>query len=534
VITRLRASWLARPWIAVALALVVGTILRLQGLTTTDLWFDDAWAALAQRYPLSTAIHMTQTTPGWSLAERQWNLLHPGVSWWAQLPQLVLGIAGIGVVAALLAWWRCPRWAVLLGTAVICVSPAAVTYSSRVKEYMADLVLSCLLLFLAEKWRRQGSQKRDLWLLVGALFLLPFISATLLSVTAGISASVLLAALFTASLRRQAAMICLSAVLGLLVLWELWLHNLTGSLKNELLCDGYLVNYASLHRFFHSAQVIGAGLSKNLLGLPYNVNRADQAIHPVLLLWSVVVEVLLVVMVVRPLRRTIATRTLDPFTIPAMVTVVAIAMAIVDVEPLGHGRTDIYLYPCLLLLMIDGCIALRPRVSSAVARAALAVSVVGLVCVACFQPLGYPARNLATPVHTLLAQPLHAQTAVVVSPWNVYTWALDELTPTTVTTKAPLFQWSAGFHVISLNDHIIISSNYFLPDWEFLFIHQHFDHLWYVASTQAANDPHVKNPNAPLVDRELRYLLQHGWTTTGRTIRATGVIIIELRTTTTP
>jgi len=529
-----RPSWWLRPWVAVAGAMVVGTILRVQGLTSTDLWFDDAWAALSQRYPLATAVHMTQTTPGWSLAERQWNLLHPGVSWWAQLPQLVLGIAAIGIIAALLRWYRCPRWAVLLGTAVICVSPAAVTYSSRVKEYMADLVLSCLLLFLAEQWRRDHSSRRNLGMLVAALFVTPFVSATLLSVSAGISASVLLIAIFSPALRRAAVAICLSAVVGLGLLWELWLHNLTGSLKHELLLDGYLVDYRSLHGFLHSAQVIGSGLSQQLLGLPYNVNRADQAIHPGLLLWSIIVEVLLVVMVLRPLKRTIATRSLDPFAIPAMVTGVAIAMAALDVEPLGHGRTDIYLYPCLLLLMIDGCTALRPRVRSAVARGALSASVVGLACVALLQPLGYPARNLSSPVHALLAQPLPATTAIVVSPWNAYTWSLDQLSPTAVSTKAPLFQWSAGFHVVSLDDHVVISANYFLPDWEFLFLHQHFDHLWYAALTQRANDPHVINPNAPLVDRELRYLLTHGWAETGHTLRATGIILIQLRTTTTP
>jgi hypothetical protein len=120
----------------------------------------------------------------------------------------------------------------------------------------------------------------------------------------------------------------------------------------------------------------------------------------------------------------------------------------------------------------------------------------------------------------------------VVSPWNAYTWALDQLTPTEISTAKPVFQWSAGFHVVSLDSSVIISTNYFFVDWRFLFLHDHFDHLWYAALTQRANDPHVVNPNAPLVDRELRWLLAHGWRETGAVRRATGVILIELVSTT--
>lgn len=522
-------------WVMVGLAVGVGAVLRVQGLTRTDLWFDDAWAAISQRTSFSQAIHLTQTTPGWSLAERQWNLLDPGSSTWAQIPQLVCGIAAIAAFAALLRWWGTPRWAQVLGTIVLAVSPAAVTYSTRVKEYMADLLLSMLLLTLAERWRRSDGSTTTRWQLALGVAFIPFVSATLLSITAAVAAACVGETLFRRRFRWSSLLVPASAVGGLAVLDVVWLRHLTGSLKSELLGDGYLVNYTSLHRFVHSAQVIGAGLAQHLFGLPYNINRADHAIHPVLLVWSLVVEVALVMLVARPLVRSWRSRTLDPLAVAALTVAVAMVTAVLDVEPLGHGRTDLYLYPCLVLLLIDAVRAVRWRGHATVlGRVGFTAALAGMACVALLQPLGYPARDLKTPVRALLATHLPATTAIVLSPWNAYTWALDELTPTRIVTKAPLFQWSAGFHIQSEQRNVIISTNYFLPDWTFPLLHRSFDRIWYVGTTVGANDPHVLHPNALLVDRELRYLLRSGWRETGVVRRATGIVLVELVPTSNP
>ena len=141
--------------VGVVALVALGAYTRAHGFTNLDLWFDDAWAAMPARVGLSDAVHMVLTAPGYGLAMRSWIRLDPATTWWAQLPAYVLGLARdprrlrAGPLAL-----RNPRWVAFGAAIVVTVSPLAVQYATRVKEYPFDLLAACALLALAERVRR--------------------------------------------------------------------------------------------------------------------------------------------------------------------------------------------------------------------------------------------------------------------------------------------------------------------------------------------------------------------------------------------
>ena len=174
----------AAECVGVAALLALGAYSRAHGFSNLDLWFDDAWAAMPARVGLSAAIHMVLTAPGYGLAMRSWIRLDPVTTWWAQLPAFVLGLLAIPAVYALIRWLRNPRWVALGAAVVITVSPLAVQYATRVKEYPFDLLAACALLALAERARRAPSSRR-LAALAAASVAALFISAGTVPVVAG-------------------------------------------------------------------------------------------------------------------------------------------------------------------------------------------------------------------------------------------------------------------------------------------------------------------------------------------------------------
>jgi len=166
------------PWPAATLAalVVIGAIARAHGFSSLDLWFDDAWAAAPARVGLSQAVHMVLTAPGYGLALRSWVRLDPATTWFAQIPAFVLGLCAIPAVYALLRYFGSSRWISLAGSAAVAVSPVAVQYSTRLKEYPFDLLSACALLWLEERARRTGDP-RSLAALAAASVAAFFVSA---------------------------------------------------------------------------------------------------------------------------------------------------------------------------------------------------------------------------------------------------------------------------------------------------------------------------------------------------------------------
>ena len=72
---------------------------------------------------------------------------------------------------------------------------------------------------------------------------------------------------------------------------------------------------------------------------------------------------------------------------------------------------------------------------------------------------------------------------VVVDPWLTFTWAYDQLSPTTVSFSPTALSWSQGFHVVSGDRDVVISSNYFFADRSYFGLSARTHRIWYVDAT---------------------------------------------------
>ena len=78
-----RARW-PLPALVGSLIVAVAASLTRARAGTHDLWYDDSWVALSTRAPLSRAIHMGVSAPGFTILMRWWIGLFPHSIPWAQ------------------------------------------------------------------------------------------------------------------------------------------------------------------------------------------------------------------------------------------------------------------------------------------------------------------------------------------------------------------------------------------------------------------------------------------------------------------
>src|SRR5580704_7670432 len=202
-----------------------GAAIRIPGVTSRDLWFDDSWAALPAHVSLHDALRMVVTTPLYTLAMRTWIGVLPQDTWWAQLPALVLGVAGIAAVWALVRAYGHSRLAAFVAGAVIAAGPITVAYATRVKEYPADLLLACLVLWLVDRWRRAPSGGLLAGLGAASITAL-WISASTAAVIGGAATTVVVVAWSRPAVRRQAAAYVGALVVGAASVWVVFLRHL--------------------------------------------------------------------------------------------------------------------------------------------------------------------------------------------------------------------------------------------------------------------------------------------------------------------
>jgi len=219
-----------------------GAAIRAPGLTTQDLWFDDAWAALPAHVGIGDALRMVVTTPLYTLALRTWLIVGPHDTWYAQLPALFFGVAGIAAVYALVRAIGGSRPGASVAAAVLAVSPVAVTYSARVKEYPCDLLLACLVLWLAERWRRDPTLARAAWLAAASTLAL-WTSASTAAVVGGAAALVVITSLAAPRLRSQAASLVAVLLVASGVLWVVFLRHIPAQLRTNWRTHGFLFGY---------------------------------------------------------------------------------------------------------------------------------------------------------------------------------------------------------------------------------------------------------------------------------------------------
>jgi hypothetical protein len=535
VLTAARASRFRRPVELTALVAVValGFFTRVSGFNHATPWFDDAWVVLSSKVGIGTAVHMVNTTPLFSLAMRSWILLHPNALWWDQLPVFVLGLGTVVAAFYLLRsfkpWWPVPY----LGALVIAVSPIAVLYSTRVKQYNLDFLFAAALVYLFERWRREPTRRVAAVLAVaGALAVLT--SATTLIVAAPVVV-VMAHAAFADRRRIKDAALCFGAVAGAAVLeYAVWLRHLSNGLDVGWTARGYLLTFKTAHKFAFSLQTMFGQFFHWMIGVPTGhppdpsklITPAGAAIAVLTflllagaILWAVVPS----------LRRwrTVA----GPMVVPALTIGLSAFLAFIAVSPFGGGRTDLVIYPSILLLLggvVTRLATLKWRFVAPVLLAGAVVAVGASAYVGATNRAVYPTIGLRQ-LYAEFTPYVTKHEFIVVDPWLDFAWADDALTPTSVSFQDEFFNWSQGFHVDSDDPVVIISNQYFFPDAQFGGLSHYATHLWYIGEAGSPAWPATSPNDLLYATRDYLTLIKDGWVPTSTQFHAAHVVAILMK-----
>lgn len=329
--------WEAWTLAALTVLTIFGAIIRARTFVGTGLKGDDAWVALSSKVGLGTAWHMWATVPGFGFIERWWIILGPNRTWWYQLPDYVCGVAAVPAIYFLSRYFKLGRGAALAVAVVVCTSPICVEYSTRLKEYPFDFLLSCLLLALAEAARRRPERGPLLALAVASA------AAFLVSASLGIVVVGLWVALVICARRERPALwrilvIGAAGAAACVVFAAVFYAHLSPQLTRYW--RGYFIKHSSFSAFatssVHTAKHV---LDPNLFGLPSDLSTLGFGL----------------VVVITCLALSVIALIGDPAMLgPALVIVGALVASGAQVIPLGTGRTDECLYPALLMLIAVG------------------------------------------------------------------------------------------------------------------------------------------------------------------------------------
>lgn len=463
-------AWVERGTVVALCA--AGAAFRIPGLTTRDLWFDDAWGALPARVGLAEAMRMVVTTPLFTLALRSWIELHPDATWFDQLPELAMGIAGIAAVWALVRALGFGRLAACAAAAVIAAGPVTTIYSTRVKEYSCDLLLSCLVLWLCERWRRAPSARSAAWLAIGSAVAIAT-SASTAAIVGGAAVCAVLVAWHARELRAQVAAVI--GVLGVvaIALWAVVLRRIPSELRTNWRTHGYLFGYSSARHVAYEFQQTFSGLVHGLVGAPIPYTFSGYAIRVEPMALAIATLLVLAAIVTPPLIGAVRSRgaTVPPAAPAAAAMVLGVIGTLLGLAPLGDGRTDEAFYPAILVLSVAAATALWRRVpTNRLAARAAPIAVAAVVGVATVwfgatHTEAYPPTGLSTVAAELFGAhgPMRPGDVVVVDGYESFTWALDGVTPWRVSFAQPDVPWPMGFHVVSADHRVILSASYLQP-----------------------------------------------------------------------
>ena len=345
---RKRETW---TYAALVVLTIVGAIIRARTFVGTGLNGDDAWVALSSKVGLGTAWHMWATIPGFGFIERTWMILGPNDTWWYQLPDYVCGVAAVPVTYFLARYFRLGRGAALAVAVVVCTSPICVEYSTRVKEYPFDFLLSCLLLALAEAARRRP-ERRPLLGFAAASAAAFLVSASLGTVVVGLWVALVVAARRDRAALRRVLVVGAASAVACGIFAAVFYSHLSPQLKRYW--RGYFIKHSSLYAFASSSVHTAKNLlDPNLLGLPSVLSTFGFGL----------------VLVIICLAFSLVALVRDPAMLaPALAVLASFVASAAQVVPLGTGRTDECLYPALLMLIAVGATQVLGPVGAALMR----------------------------------------------------------------------------------------------------------------------------------------------------------------------
>lgn len=369
---------------------------RTPGLWAPTLWLDDAWQALVHRADTwPELVQVSATAPGFAVALKGWFVAAGFSEVVAQSLPLVLGVAWVPSMYLILRWAGASRPAALLVGALAASSPVHATYSTRVKQFTTDAVVSTGILVVA--WaaiRTEHLERRRAWPVAAVAGLAVVVSGSVAPVAGGAVLAVAREA-WRGGDRRTAVALPL-AFGGFGLLWYLFFlrGQVTGGLSRYW--EDYYLDPSSPASSFWTA-----------------VTRfADGLVPSPAWLWGVVVGLAVIVALVRrsEVRWLLA--------LPALA---AIGLALLGLAPLGGGRTDIYLYPVVLY----GAGLGLHEVTGWLGRWSWGVAGVGLAGLLLVQPAGmpYPIEDVA-PLVEIVDESASPGEAVAVYQLTRYPYAL--------------------------------------------------------------------------------------------------------------
>lgn len=200
-----------------ALAVIVGIALRLPGLTSKPLWYDEAFSLLLASQDLPAILRGTMADvhpPGYYLLLHFWLQLFGSSALSGRLFSLACGIGVILLGYSLALRWVSPRMASAAAWA-LALSPFQVHYAQEIRMY----ALLALLLLGATVLLWDSLQFKDEWRWISLTLLV-----ALAQYTHNLALFYLLPLILVPMLKRQWSrwLTCLLAVLGALVLYLPW------------------------------------------------------------------------------------------------------------------------------------------------------------------------------------------------------------------------------------------------------------------------------------------------------------------------
>lgn len=432
--------WVARSewWLLGAIA-VIGAVARAGGFSNGTLYRDDAWVALTTRVSLGTAARMVVTTPGFVLAERVWIGWFPHVLAVDQLPTFLASVAGIVAVGRLARWWGLSAPASLVAAGLVAASYSDIQYATRIKPYAFDLLGACLVLWLAERIRRDGGRVAP-WLAAASVFVCAF-SLTPVPLVLGVWAAVVTDAVVRRRLTVRLVVSGAATAIGLGALWLAVRGDVSPRLRHSW--DGYYLVVTSAHGLARSARTIvdgfvrGLGVTTPQLGLP-GLGTLDR----------VAIIALFVVGIAAWRRQLLCLAAVGA----------ALVLSIPSLVPLGTGRTDAYLYPAVAMVVAEGAtrawhLARRLDPSVAVVVLAGSVAVAGLLAGdrVAYRPT-YPGGNFAV-VTGSVKQALKYNELVIIGGTARWPWAYYDVTHVHIAFS---HLYNNGYTTLSDNPHVIV------------------------------------------------------------------------------
>ena len=532
-----RAQWLR---IGILLTVIVASLIqRAHGFTSTDLFFDDAWAAMPARVSMNTAWHMTVSTPLWTMLLRQWIIWAPHATWWAQMTAYLGGAVLSLVIYPFFRYFRVSAWTATVLSALLIVNPIITIESTRVKPYTWEAVWGIAVLVLAEALRRAPSHRRWLAFTLVSTFA-AVMSFAMVFVVAGAWLSTGLWAIRQRENRRSWILGGVVATLTTgLVAWST-LKGQSPSLGDNWKRRGYLADWSSVHAWLHNSVLMARGIFRSLFSfgvIQHFVNSLTTRPENIF-----AALILLMVLAVAWRWRRLETEFRRSLRAVLLSLAAVLLASQCDLFPFGDGRTDVVFYPSMLLLLgvaIDSALpTLRSRGPLSRYLAAGVFAVVGSAGIGATlysTPALYPTLDLRG-LWSQLRNQIQPTDIVVVPTYLSFSWAYAGITSSQVVLHPP--GWPQGFRLESTDTRVMLPEGYKYADAALATLHPSYLRVWYVGYELGVWDPYAASsalPSyVPALNRTYGGLVGNHWQEWGLQMQANNCFVWPMVWTLTP